>query len=55
MTAIIDLLPPADRDRILERLAELAELSRLAKEPPVPPDPTDDGQADSATREEADQ
>ncbi len=38
MTAILDRLDPADRDRILARMAELDGLRRLAEAPPEPPD-----------------
>jgi len=46
MPALISLLSPDDRERLLKRLDHLAELARLAKEPPEPPDPDGDGQDD---------
>jgi len=49
MTALINLLAPADRERLLERLAEWQELRRLAETPPEPPDPDGDGQDDDDT------
>jgi hypothetical protein len=41
MTALSDLIDPADRERLLERMRELGELDRLVREPGRnrPPDP----------------